>query len=727
MLQSKGARPEGGLRRSRARRALLLAALQLVTSVVFLGPFLFGSRLRGFPLDDAWIHQVVARTFAETGTLGYLPGAYGAGATSYLWAALLALGQKVHAEPVVFTTILGLAGALGTGQALLAILADERGRADEDFVAIALACAGGDLTWFAVSGMEASFVAAAALGAIALATSKSLAEAAEESVARRASLLAGVLAGVAALTRPDFVPLGLVIAGVVFLRRRRAAEAAIALAPWALACVLYFGSNALLAGTPMPATMRGRRWLWIDSVLGKTSAASLAVDFVFAWAYRLRQFTLGLESNLAFWIASGFALAGLAASAWRRRLGLLLAAGFALFHAAVFVAVLPVPGHGGRYQPLVPVLFVLFAVLGTFELARALGDRIGKPAPLRIGATALWLVCLGNAFWEWHLAHRDAVEHVRRTEVAAGLAIAELPADAVVASFDVGGIGYFSKRKLLDLGALTTPKVMEALDHDDVVDLLRREHVTHLVLPAGEDADYPDLSNFGFRLRVVDHPEVALETLADFTSDHDTWLRGVWYVQNATFRQRLSRVTYQSCSGPGTMPAVSGEGIGDGVVAKDRTRYARAYAAAAQRGVCVRIGASEAGDDCFHVAIGMGTETPAPGFRTSAVVTVANVPARAPVDPERVKRELAKWTGPYAATGDASGAVGAALHGIVSAVRAERPCFWTPLPAIEKALPPGFTPPPEPRDTAGWGVLVTALVAAAVVLAARAQAPREAA
>ncbi len=692
--------------------------MQLVTSVLFLGPFLWGGRASGFPLDDAWIHQVVARTFAETGTLGYLPGAYGAGATSYLWAALLGLGQKLHANPVVWTSSLGIVGALGTGQALLGLVGDDE---PDDAAAVVLACAGGDLTWFAVSGMEASLVAAAALGAIAVATTSH----------RRAPLLAGVLAGVAALTRPDFVPLGLVVSGLVHARRRSPRDTLSSLAPWVVACLLYFGSNALLAGTPMPATMRGRRWLWIDSVQGHASATSLAIDFVFAWAYRLRQFTLGLETNVVFWLATGLASAGVLSAVRRRRVGLLVAAGFTVFHAAVFVVVLPVPGHGGRYQPLVPVLFVLFAVLGSFDLSRALATPRARLAGLGVSG-ALWLVCLGNAYWEWHLAHRAAVEHVRRTEVAAGLAVRDLPGDAVVASFDVGGIGYFARRSLLDLGALTTPKVMTALDRDDVVDLLRREKVTHVVLPAGEDQDFPDLSNFGFRLRVVDHPEIALTEIASFASDHDTWLRGVWYTQNATFRQRLWKIDFTSCdAGAAALPALSPDvrasvgARGFGGEPGDANRLERAFDAAASRGLCVRVRGPGApsplakADGCWDVDVRFGSETPSPGMPLSVQADLVSSPITEEAELLAAKETLARMTAEHRVAGDVKGVTFAAVHAVVAAVRAKTRCFWTPLPAMEKALPPGWRPPPTPKDTLGLGVVVVGLVLAASFVVAR--------
>jgi hypothetical protein len=295
----------------------------------------------------------------------------------------------------------------------------------------------------------------------------------------------------------------------------------------------------------------------------------------------------------------------------------------------------------------------------------------------------------------------------------------------VVASFDVGAIGWVSRRKLLDLGALTTPKVMEALDRDAVVDLLRREGVTHLVLPAGEQADFPDLSNFGFRLRLASHPEIELTTLSEHFSDHDTWIRGVWYVQNATFRQRVSKVTFRECAAPRRPPAppspdATKAGVAEvpGIPPAERARFDRAFAAAAARGLCVRVSEQTAfgfgpalATGCFDVRLKQATEQVDGAARSVVRASLAGIPKGDALDPARVRRLLEEKTLAYQKAGDAAGAAGAALHGIVAAVREANPCFWTPLPALDAALPPGFQPPAEPRETAGWGALGLVLVA----------------
>src|SRR3954462_10429177 len=46
----------------------------------------------GFPIDDAWIHQVFARNLFQRGEFSYNPGQLVAGSTSPLWTVLLAPG-----------------------------------------------------------------------------------------------------------------------------------------------------------------------------------------------------------------------------------------------------------------------------------------------------------------------------------------------------------------------------------------------------------------------------------------------------------------------------------------------------------------------------------------------------------------------------------------------------------------------------------------------------------
>src|ERR1700730_9804594 len=83
----------------------------LIVLLYSVGFLVVGSALRvqyGFPLDDSWIHQTVARNFAYFGTLGFIPGKPSSGATSLLWAGIQAANYRtLHLDPVVFNLILG--------------------------------------------------------------------------------------------------------------------------------------------------------------------------------------------------------------------------------------------------------------------------------------------------------------------------------------------------------------------------------------------------------------------------------------------------------------------------------------------------------------------------------------------------------------------------------------------------------------------------------------------
>ncbi|MBX3190625.1 MAG: hypothetical protein KF819_26730 [Labilithrix sp.] len=687
----------GALARAVGPTRIAVFVAQLVSSIAFLVPF---RRTYGFPLDDAWIHQVVARTFATTGTLGYRPGLHGSGATSQLWAVLLAIGQKLHLDPVVFTDLLGVAGALAIGQLLLSACGRE-GSSARVVAAAIVACAGGDLVWFSVSGMEATLVVALALGAIVASSRGS----------QRARWIAGALAGAAALTRPDCVPLGACLTALVYARTRDAKSAAAIAVPWIACSALYFGMNAALVGEPMPATLSGRRWLWLDSAGGRTGILPEGRDFVYLWSYRLRALTLGVTSNVPFWISLGLAAFGVLTAVRERWHDAIAIAAWGLLHFAVFFVMLPVPGHGGRYQPLVPLLYAFFTVLGSATLASRIGARLKRPREALALGIAPWAIVFFNGWIGWRSAHADAVTHIRRTEEGAGKAVSDLPRDARVASFDVGAIGYFGGRPILDLGALTDPRVAEALKRGALLELLRTDGITHVVLPKGPD-DFPDLSNFGFRLGLENNPNVTLREITSLASAQASWLNGVAYTQNATIRQALYATSFERCVAP-EMPRVAiAHEVTIDLSRATHARVERAIADFAASGVCAHLddGPAQAMteprevDTCWTALI--DAESPLVAWPPAMEGHV-----------EHARAELSKWVAPYVRAGDRDGASIGALHAIAKLTREHvQPCFFARLPALDK--PPAEQPPPPPgvapADTGLWGLpLALAVLAAA--------------
>ncbi|MCX7841016.1 MAG: hypothetical protein N2559_16390, partial [Anaerolineae bacterium] len=90
-----------------SRRDVWLILAALVSASVYL---IFSSArgVIGFPLDDAWIHQVYARNLATRGEFAFFPSQPSAGSTSPLWTMLLAVGYVLRLDFRVWAFLLGV-------------------------------------------------------------------------------------------------------------------------------------------------------------------------------------------------------------------------------------------------------------------------------------------------------------------------------------------------------------------------------------------------------------------------------------------------------------------------------------------------------------------------------------------------------------------------------------------------------------------------------------------
>lgn len=92
-----------------------------------------------------------------------------------------------------------------------------------------------------------------------------------------------------------------------------------------------------------------------------------------------------------------------------------------------------------------------------------------------------------------------AVEHINDTEIAMGKVVSKLPSNAIIASYDIGGIGYFADRHIVDLGGLVNPAVVPALKEGRAAELLVKLKISHVVIPMGGRANafkFPDFVGF---------------------------------------------------------------------------------------------------------------------------------------------------------------------------------------------------------------------------------------
>lgn len=417
--------------------------------------------LAGFPLDDAWIHQTYARNLAQTGELAYLAGEPSAGSTSPAWSYLLSVGYLLHVDSRLWAYLLGglaLAATAGLLYRLSLRLSPSRPTAA---LFAGLFCAvEWHLVWAAASGMETMLFTALSLalleyffGQIA---NRRASEGPASLQAERAivsSVGIGLVAGCLALTRPEGLGLAaLVIAALLVLPqpptksevRSRLLTTSISLLVFCAMLTPYILFNLETSGSLFPNTfyakqaeyetglsLLGRFW----TVLGPTLVGAqmlLVPGFCYAIYNLIRQRNWPAALPVAWWLA----------------------------FMVVYAVRLPVSYHYGRYvMPTIPIL-ILYGVWGTTDLMRprsphSAARALSKAVPLALAA--LVLIFLGRGA----MAYSDDVGFIEGEMVATARWLNEhTEPDEIIAVHDIGAVGFFTDRPLLDLAGLITPEVI---------------------------------------------------------------------------------------------------------------------------------------------------------------------------------------------------------------------------------------------------------------------------
>ena len=451
----------------------------------------------GFPLDDAWIHQTYARNVAQSGSFAYVPswpplprgGQPSAGSTSPLWTLLLSAGYFIGLPYRLWTLTLGWLALAATGWGVWRL--SRRLFPRRPAVALAagtLCCIEWHLIWAALSGMETLLFCALALAL--------LARSVDRPHGLRAQAMSGLLGGLLVLTRPEGALLvalvGLDPWVVVAQRRGRVqnwptelralAVNSLAFAGGALVLLVpYVAFNLAVSGAPFPNTFYAKQ----------AEYRSLVEQFSFPlrWARVLGPTLVGGQALLLPGLIAG--LVGSLRAAWMRwtrgiapadAIPGALPALYWLIFSLPYAASLPVTYQHGRYLiPTVPLLIII-GVGGTAGLI----ETVRRDETRRLLSTAVLLTVTLLAVAFVGLGARGYVDDVaiinsEMVEVA-GWLNENTPADALIAAHDIGAIGYFARRPLLDLAGLVTPEVIPFIsDEPALLDFMISEGADYLV------------------------------------------------------------------------------------------------------------------------------------------------------------------------------------------------------------------------------------------------------
>jgi hypothetical protein len=428
------------------RFPLELIAISAV-AILLLFPFLLNANYFGLPFDDSYISLLFARNLADHAKLSFDGATWSAGATSPLHVALLAVPLKAGVEPITASIALGatLHVALICSVYWLANVIFHRR------LTAAIAATFAAITGFAVldalNGMETTlFMVMTTLTVAAFFSARS----------SRAWLAAGILAALALLTRPEALVLlgAMVLYEIVCPRDDRSVFDTTSLGRFGLLVAPSVVALAALTAFYYGVT---------DSFQPGTASAKLWFfrEFESDWTVRWDHAQIGL---------AGFAtpllpFIGLSAFSIRRKEALLFAFLWIPFFLAYF-ALFPggLSHYWFRYQHVfMPPIFV-FAAAGLVSLTA----NVSWNWRSAIAASAIGGILLIGLVMQYDSLRNNYAKNVNLNE-GSNVKMAEfirdkLPPDATVATHDIGVVGYYSDREIIDLVGLVNPEVVDYHD-----------------------------------------------------------------------------------------------------------------------------------------------------------------------------------------------------------------------------------------------------------------------
>ena len=172
------------------------------------------------------------------------------------------------------------------------------------------------------------------------------------------------------------------------------------------------------------------------------------------------------------------------------------------------------PAQAQRYLLQWIPLILIYGVIGVHALACIVSTMFQPAVRRRVYACVVALVAVGDVILLGYLYPRqvnyyvDSVDNINRMQVALGRWVDEnTPADAVIATNDIGAIAFFGKRPIVDTIGLIDPEIVrrkhEPNGKDLIMEYLQERGVTHALLFPRWHADLLLDARFVWKDRVL--------------------------------------------------------------------------------------------------------------------------------------------------------------------------------------------------------------------------------
>jgi len=424
---------------------------------------LYALSVNGFPLDDSWIHQTFGRNLAQLGQWSFIPNDPVAASTSPVYTLLLSLGYKLNIPYMFWTHAIGVLQLTMAGM-VASRMADKAYPHRYSGLMTGLAVIfSWHLIWSAASGMETLLFGVLMMlgGYVAWGEGDANRAMTPKAVMLRGGVF-GLVVAIGMATRPEGILMGGVVGLCMVLAHPH---------PHFRLTILW-DVGAFIAFSIGIAPYLWLNWDLNGTLLPNTNDAKFAeVVHLFEYPYliRLREIVEPIIAG-----AQAFFILGAIYFVWMNRkknrlMWLYIAPlAWAIGHILLYAARLPVPIQHGRY--LIPMLptFVAMGAIGMITMViewreNMLGRVLSRALALSTIATSLvFAFSLGlNAY-----VQDVAIINEEMVDMAKWVA-ENLPPDELFATHDIGALGYFATRPLLDTAGLITPEIIPYITADE--------------------------------------------------------------------------------------------------------------------------------------------------------------------------------------------------------------------------------------------------------------------
>lgn len=441
---------------------VISAAITILIGIYFLYTAYSQNGDWGFPLDDPWIHLTFAKNFIDYGSFSYFKNEIvTSGSTSPIYTFLLSLLFFISSNEFIISYALGILFSALTIVIVFKLFSVHfKSMLVLGFAAVFFTAIQPKLNLISVSGMETTmFIALLAMVFFFY--------------LKQNWIWLGISLGLTIWCRPDGFVIWLAILIDNLIQTKllsshnsstniREFEKKKFISAFAIAGVIvlfYFGFNYLLSGDLLPNTYKAK----IEYYQNNQQSFFLENEV-------LKYFTA--KEFIILWLPFLFGLAAVLFDIFKKRKNeLLVYFLFVIGFILMYYLMLPFSHRFGRYlMPVIP-----FYILSGFYGLKSLFDflLIKKTSPAVINFIFLAFIVAGiilsvkeigassNEYSELCKYHNDR-------HAAAGRWLKKnISENAVIATHDIGAIGFYSQRKIVDMVGLVTPELISHINDKD--------------------------------------------------------------------------------------------------------------------------------------------------------------------------------------------------------------------------------------------------------------------